>query len=152
MREVPEAELPPFWLVGDPFPEAELPPFPVDDIPLSVESLPEEELPVLPLVDCPLERSIPLPVVPGRETVWAMGVKLVAVIPPAVELPDEPLPDMEVEDPDELPVPEDPEDPPPDVEVAAVIVHVPETADTESTLVWVVGAEEMVPETVGVTV
>ena len=82
VREVPEAELPPFWLVGDPFPEAKLPPFPVDDIPLSVESLPEKELPVFPLVDCPLGRSIPLPVVPGRGTVWTTGVKLVLVMPP----------------------------------------------------------------------
>ena len=35
----------------------------------------------------------------------------------------------------------------------AVIVQVPETGDdTESTLVWVVGAEVIDPETVGVTV
>ena len=82
VREVPEEELPLLWLVGDPFPEAELPPFPVNDIPLSVESLPEKELPVFPLVDCPLGRSIPLPVVPGRGTVWTTGVKLVLVMPP----------------------------------------------------------------------
>jgi hypothetical protein len=34
----------------------------------------------------------------------------------------------------------------------AVIVQVPETADTRYTLVWVVGAEVIDPETVGVTV
>ena len=34
----------------------------------------------------------------------------------------------------------------------AVIVQVPETADTRYTLVWVGGAEEMVPLTEGVTV
>ena len=97
VREVPEEELPPLWLVGDPFPEAELPPlwlvgdpfseaelptFPVDDIPLSVELLPEEELPMLPLVNCPLERIIALPEFTERETVWATGVKLVLVMPP----------------------------------------------------------------------
>ena len=82
VREVPEEELPPLWLVGDPFSEAELPPFPVDDIPLSVELLPEEELPMLPLVNCPLERIIALPEFTERETVWATGVKLVLVMPP----------------------------------------------------------------------
>ena len=43
---------------------------------------------------------------------------------------------MEVADPDE----------------PFVIVQVPEAADTRYTLVWVGGAGEMVPETVGVTV
>ena len=73
VSEIPEEELPPFWPVMDPpfvdpVPEIVPPPFPVDD-PLSEELFSEEELPVLPLVDCPLERGIPLPIVPGRETV-----------------------------------------------------------------------------------
>lgn len=62
------------------------------------------------------------------------------VTPGEVEDPDEP---PIVADPDKPLIVEDPDEPLPDVDVAGVIVHVPETTDTESTLVCVGGAERM---------
>ena len=69
--------------------------------------------------------------------------ELEGVEPEDPELEDPELEDPELEDPD--PDELDPEDP-------EVIVHVPDAADTEDTLVWVEGVEEIVPLTVGVTV